>query len=113
MREVIETMHKKKVDSSPALVAIYNNLKKSCPPEITMNEFCKWTAANPTVVSPLLILQLKLRKQIIGERYWSKMAAERKANSEQGLYYFVKYISHFTHIILQGTMGSLSSCRRS
>lgn len=55
-----------------------------------MSEFVKWCGLNVSVVSPLLILQLKLRKQIISERYWNRMAAERKANPELGQYGFIK-----------------------
>jgi hypothetical protein len=83
-------MHKKKIESSSSLTTQFGNFKKHYPAEVSLAEFVKWCGANVSVVAPLLMLQLKLRKQIIGERYWNRMAAERKASPEQGQHGFMK-----------------------
>lgn len=43
-------------------------------------------------MSPLLILQLKLRKLLIGESYWARMAVSRKENLELGSFGFIKQL---------------------
>jgi hypothetical protein len=83
-------MHKKNVDLDPSLLTIFLRLKKDYNGLLTMAEFCRWTYTNPSVTTPLMMLQLHLRMQIIGEAFWMRMSNERRLHDEQGRLDFVK-----------------------
>eukprot|EP01033_Poteriospumella_lacustris_P000138 gene138-88_t len=93
--ELLEMMHCKKIDKDPALTAVYNKMRKELGNAFTIHEFNKWTAANPHVVSPVMMLQLHIRLQIIGETFWSKLALQRKEHPEQGQLDYVKKLQDF------------------
>lgn len=95
VRELLEMMHCKKVDKDPALTAVYTKMRKELGNAFTIHEFNKWTAANPHVVSPVMMLQLHIRLQIIGETFWSKLALQRKQHPEQGQLDYVKKLQDF------------------
>lgn len=88
-------MHCKKIDKDPALTAVYTKMRKELGNAFSIHEFNKWTAANPHVVSPVMMLQLHIRLQIIGEAFWSKLALERKEHPEQGQLDYVKKLQDF------------------
>jgi hypothetical protein len=83
VRVVLEMLHNKKIDRDPAIFAIFNKMKRDLETKLSIYEFNKWTAANPSVVAPVLMLQLHLRLQIIGESFWSKLSKERSKHVEQ------------------------------
>lgn len=56
------------------------SLKNNFGGEISMSDFCNWILLNPSVLSPVLVLQLKLRRGIIGEGFWVTLSEERKAH---------------------------------
>ena len=84
VKEIIETIHKKRIESIPALFAMFNNLKKQYPGEVSLQEFRKWTAANPSITTPILVVQIKLRRHIIGEKFWLRLTQERTDDPELG-----------------------------
>jgi hypothetical protein len=92
----MEMMHHKKVESSPTMVQIMHELKHNYNAEISISDFCKWTSMNPSVLSPLIVLQLKFRKQLLGESYWSMKADQRQQDAEKGN---IEYIRRLTESI--------------
>ncbi len=84
VRELLEVMHKKRMDATVTLQNLFKNLKMTCANNLTLAEFCNWTTANPSALSPLLILQVTLRKKLISEVYWMRMTAERIHYPELG-----------------------------
>jgi hypothetical protein len=79
---ILEVVHKRRVDGSPALTMLFNDAKHKLPAEASMTDFMKWSQQNVSVVSPLLILQIKLRKKLLGERYWVKLLEYRYNNPD-------------------------------
>jgi hypothetical protein len=94
VRQLMEMMHCKKVDRDPALSAVYLRMRKELGNSFTIHEFNKWTATNPHVVTPIMMLQLHIRLQIIGEPFWAKLAVQRKEHPEQGQLDYVKKLQH-------------------
>lgn len=94
VREIMETIHKKKVEASPALVALYSNLKHEYPGEISIQDFCKWCRDNPSVLTPVVILQIKLRKLVIGEKFWLRQMEARRDHKEMGKHDFVRKLAN-------------------
>lgn len=88
--DLIQTIHKKKISAVPALEALFSNYKKSCPAEVKVSEFHTWSLTNPVVITPMLVLQFSLRKQVIGEKYWKAMAVARKENAVFGDFMFTR-----------------------
>lgn len=95
MRELLEMMHCKKIDRDPALQGVYLKMRKELGNAFTIHEFNKWTAANSHVVTPIMMLQLHIRLQIIGEPFWAKLAIMRKEHQEQGQLDYVKKLQDF------------------
>lgn len=87
-------MHSKKIDKDPALNGVFTKMRKELGNAFTIHEFNKWTAANPHVVSPVMMLQLHIRLQIIGESFWAKLAVERKQHPEQGKLDYIKNLQY-------------------
>ena len=83
-------MHLKKIDKDPNLHSVYNQLRKDLSHKLSIEEFNRWTASNPSVTAPLMMLQLHIRLQIIGEKFWCKLAEMRKEDSKQGRLNYVK-----------------------
>ena len=78
MVAALETIHKKKVGSSHNLQIIVDTLMARFPFEITLVDFNSWYRSNLTALSPVEILQIKLRRMILGERSWVKYTDMRK-----------------------------------
>lgn len=97
VKVILELMHHRKLETSSTLQALYDNMKKEFEIELSMLEFCKWTAANASVVTPVLMLQLKIRKQIIGENFWLKLTNARKQDSIKGKLEFVSKLRKIVH----------------
>jgi hypothetical protein len=89
----MEMMHRKKVESSPTMVQIMNELKHNYNAEISINDFCKWTNNNSSMLSPLIVLQLKFRKQLLGESYWGHKSDLRQADSERGSIEYIRNLN--------------------
>ena len=83
MKEVIELVHKRKVEASNALQTLFNDAKSKLPAEISLMDFARWASYNPSLVSPLLIIQLNIKKLLCGEKFWVKHAERRGNNPEQ------------------------------
>jgi hypothetical protein len=80
----------KKIDNDPNLHGVYNQLRKDLSHKLSIEEFNRWTAANPSVTAPLMMLQLHIRLQIIGEQFWVKLSDQRKQDPKQGKLNYVK-----------------------
>lgn len=93
MKDIIEMMHRRKLDRDPSLMALYTGLRNNCQEGIvTMPDFAKWARANPSFSSPLMILQLHLRKHVIGESFWSNLSKKRKADPLMCKISFIKQL---------------------
>mmetsp|Transcript_4703 Transcript_4703/g.7681 ORF Transcript_4703/g.7681 Transcript_4703/m.7681 type:complete len:453 (+) Transcript_4703:91-1449(+) len=86
VERIFEVMHKKKVEKDAALHDMMLEVKKDLRREINIQEFTEWCHHHPSVLSPLMMLQMHLRDQIIGPRFWQKMTKLRKEHPEQGLW---------------------------
>ena len=78
MVAALETIHKKKVGSSHNLQIIVDTLMERFSFEISLVDFTSWYRSNLTALSPVEILQIKLRRMILGERSWVKYTEMRK-----------------------------------
>lgn len=76
-------LHNKRVDKDPSLMMVYQRAKNELNNKITLQQFVLWVARNPSVTSPLMMLQLHIRSQIIGRNFWMKLTEQRKNNQEQ------------------------------
>ena len=92
VRDIIEMMHKRKIDKDPSLLALFGSMKKDiCEGgAVSMQDFSKWAKANPSFASPIMILQLHLRTQIIGESFWLRLSKDRKDHPSMGKITFLK-----------------------
>jgi hypothetical protein len=90
VREILEMIHMKKIDKDPNLNGVFNQLRKDLANKLSMEEFNRWTAQNPSVVAPLKMLQLHIRLQIIGESFWTLKANERMKDPTQSRLSYVK-----------------------
>ena len=77
-------MHKKKIERDPALGVMMGYVKKDLNRAVSLPEFTKWCQANPSILTPLRMLQLHLRFQIIGPNFWTQMTEQRRAHPEMG-----------------------------
>lgn len=77
-------MHKKKIERDPALGVMMGYVKKDLNRAVSLPEFTKWCQANPSILTPLRMLQLHLRFQIIGPNFWTHMTEQRRAHPEMG-----------------------------
>jgi hypothetical protein len=50
--------------------------------ELSYQEFCQWLSYNPILIKPLHLLQIKLKKKLMGEKFWLKKTIEREKNME-------------------------------
>ncbi len=90
VKSILEIVSRKRVETSPALRATFDALNRQFTSDVSIDEFCRFCALNLSMVTPVLMLQLQLRKQIIGEKYWTEMTKSRKQHPEQGKYKYVK-----------------------
>lgn len=89
-------MHRKKVESSSSLQSIMSDLRNNYGSELSINDICKWSSQNHTIMSPLVIMQLKFRKFLLGEKYWAKVTDDRAGDAELGS---VEYIRKFFNLV--------------
>ncbi len=84
------------MDASPATQAIISHLRENFPSELSIADLCKWTTQHSSLISPILVLQIKLRKNIIGEKYWQQMMAARAADPEKSKVEYIKKLTMMT-----------------
>lgn len=90
VKEIIEIVHQKKVESSPNLLQMFNNCKEIYSSEVSLKDFCRWSLLNGSFITPILLVQLKLRKQILGEKFWGQMVTRKAENPDICALDFVK-----------------------
>ncbi len=88
-------LHNRKIDKDPSLNSVFLQMKKELDNKISIHDFNRWTAANPSIVAPLVMLQLHIRLQIIGERFWIRLSNLRKDDAEQGQLDYVKHLQEY------------------
>jgi hypothetical protein len=86
-------MHRKKLESERLLMGIFNNMKTNFSAgELSYKEFCQWLSYNPILVTPLHLLQIKLKKKLMGEKFWTQKTLEREKNTDlNDLSFIFKY----------------------
>lgn len=84
VRELFEVLHRRKVETSPMLGSLFAEFKTKHPVEITKLDFCAFLNGNSTLSTPIILLQIKLRKQVIGEGFWQRKASAREKDRVQG-----------------------------
>jgi hypothetical protein len=62
---------------------LLNDAKAKLSSETSLAEFIKWAALNLSMVSPMLVLQIKFRKRLLGEKFWVNMMERRYQIPEQ------------------------------
>lgn len=90
VKDVVELMHKKRVEGAPTLQTIVGDLKNNYSAELSIQDLCKWSQNNQSILSPIIILQLKFRRQILGEKYWQAASEARFADPVKGSVVFIK-----------------------
>jgi hypothetical protein len=98
LKDAFDTVHKRKLETSSIMQTIFHNLRDHYQPELSIQDVCRWSSAvgNNSILTPLLLLQLKLRKFVIGEQYWLTRTMKRANDSERSK---VEYIKDFQQII--------------
>lgn len=97
IRDVLEMMHRKKVETASSLSLIMSELKNKYSAELSVQDICKWTTINSSIMSPIVIMQLKFRKQLLGEKYWSKAADVRAADKERSTVEWMRKFFEMIH----------------
>eukprot|EP01031_Cornospumella_fuschlensis_P024182 gene24182-29247_t len=79
VKDLFEMIHHKKVETSTMLAPLYADIKQRFPVELRMEEWRSWvyTQGGVGVIQPLLILQIKMRRLILGEGFWQGVVAYR------------------------------------
>jgi hypothetical protein len=90
VKDVVELMHKKRVEGVPTLQTIVGDLKNNYSTELSIQDVCKWAQNNQSILSPIIILQLKFRRQLLGEKYWQAASEARFADPQKGSISFIK-----------------------
>jgi Ca2+-binding EF-hand superfamily protein len=90
IKDVLEYVHKRKLESSAAMQALFQALKRDYSGELSIADIINWIRTNPSIISPILVLQLKLRKDIIGEGFWLEQMAYRRQHPEFQKHLFIK-----------------------
>ena len=92
-KDIIEMLHKRKVDKDPSLATLFGSLAKICPDgNIEMSVFSKWAKANLSFSSPLMILQLHLRTNIVGTSFWARQSLRRQKDPAMAKVSFIKQL---------------------
>ncbi len=104
VKELLEIIHRRKVESSPGLTQLYSDLKRRHPMEVDIEGLCSWVNDTITIVTPIIILLIKLRRRIISEAFWQKKITARQQHQVQGQ---IDYIFK-----LQGIVKDISNQRK-
>jgi hypothetical protein len=98
VKETLEMVHKRKLDASASMMAILHDLRDNYPAELSIQHIVKWSATegNTSILTPILLIQLKFRKFIIGERYWQEQTKKRAEDPEKCR---IEYIREFQRIV--------------
>ena len=78
---MLETLHKKGSKNNSSLSTIMNTIFESGS-QVTVGEFVIHCQNFPMLINPILIQQLKLQKELIGELFWKKIVEKRKSHPE-------------------------------
>eukprot|EP01039_Chlorochromonas_danica_P006538 gene6538-7211_t len=91
VKDGLEMLHRRKLETVPVLMQHYQRLKDEYPLELSLQDFATWSqgvlpsstssnagATASVLFTPLVIFQLKLRKAIVGEKFWSARMEERE-----------------------------------
>jgi hypothetical protein len=91
-------VHKRKLDASASMMAILHDLRDNYPAELSIQHIVKWSATegNTSIMTPILLIQLKFRKFIIGERYWQEQTRKRAEDPDKCR---IEYIREFQRLV--------------
>eukprot|EP01035_Chromulina_nebulosa_P029635 gene29635-39303_t len=95
-RDIIEMLHRRKIDKDPSLATLYGSLAKICPDGyVELSVFSKWAKANLSFSSPLMILQLHLRTNIVGTAFWTRQSQQRQKDPAMAKVAFIKQLEKY------------------
>jgi Ca2+-binding EF-hand superfamily protein len=80
---LIHIIHNKTTIQSQATLQVLEQLKLS-KEFFTCDKFQEWTRTHLSLLEPVQTLQLNLRKNLIGDRYWQQKTEFRKVHAEYG-----------------------------
>ena len=89
-------LHKRKIEKDPSLATLFGSLAKICPDgDVEMSVFTKWAKANLSFSSPLMILQLHLRTNIVGTSFWARQSLRRQKDPSLAKVGFIKQLEKY------------------
>eukprot|EP01041_Mallomonas_annulata_P005057 gene5057-10127_t len=80
-KNILSTIHGKDIDQTPNLKSVLEILQNSGD-EITATQFIKILVENESCLSPIIELQLNLKKRMGDAKFWDKIVLRRKQNPE-------------------------------
>lgn len=98
LKDAFDVVHKRKLEGSHTMQTIFNDLRDHYNPELSIQDVVKWSSkvGNNNIITPLLLLQIKLRKFVVGEKYWVKKSEQRVKHPEKSQ---IEYIKDFQSIV--------------
>lgn len=92
-KDIIEMLHRRKIDKDPSLATLFGSLAKICPDGyVELSVFSKWAKSNLSFSSPLMILQLHLRTNIVGTAFWARQSQRRQKDHAMAKVAFIKQL---------------------
>jgi hypothetical protein len=109
-------MHKKRIEKDPSMQEMMSYIKRDLSRAISLKEFTEWSHKHPSILTPLRMLQTHLRFQVIGPKFWTKMAEQRRAHPEQGRFDYIpqlqKRVIAETKFFLTRGLGTIAEMKR-
>lgn len=98
LKDTFDIVHKRKLETSSTMQSIFHDLRDNWTPELSIQDVVKWSSkvGNNNILTPVLLMQIKLRKFVMGEKYWLAKTKKRFEDPHQSR---VEYIKEFQTII--------------
>lgn len=98
LKDTFDIVHKRKLETSSTMQSIFHDLRDNWTPELSIQDVVKWSSkvGNNNILTPVLLMQIKLRKFVMGEKYWLAKTKKRFEDPQKSR---VEYIKEFQTII--------------
>eukprot|EP01040_Poterioochromonas_malhamensis_P011531 gene11531-12575_t len=79
LKDTFDIVHKRKLETSSTMQSIFHDLRDNWTPELSIQDVVKWSSkvGNNNILTPVLLMQIKLRKFVMGEKYWLAKTKKR------------------------------------
>ena len=87
VKHLVEAIHHNSYESNKVVKRIVDKLAENDKAFVDVDHFVDWTGRNPSILAPIIHIQVNLQDNVVGRRFWEKLRHRRASNIKNQMNY--------------------------